>query len=128
MEQKVLNLALNSRAAFTQLQKYIHPDDLDAHSRILYTEIEQYYKIDTDAQACDKEIILERIARAHPKHEEAFRTILLHNFARLAHYQNEEKKIPRKVFPQRPQSNFFCLLSSVFRHNIISLNITTKSQ
>lgn len=75
-ENKILNLAFISREAYNALEKYQVGEDFEGYAKILYDQITSYYQQDPDAQACDAEIVLARIARNHPKHEETFRLVI----------------------------------------------------
>jgi len=75
-DNKILNLCFSDRAAFSEITKYLSSEDFEGHSNILLKYIEEYYEIDPDAKKCDKDIILSRIERAHPKHVSTFKAIL----------------------------------------------------
>ena len=76
MDNKILNLAFNSREAFNELDKYLSSEEFDGQGRVLYNAIKEYYAADAEAQICDAEIILSRIERDHPKHIDAFKIVV----------------------------------------------------
>lgn len=76
MDNKILNLAFNSREAFTELDQYLQPEDFDGQGKVLYGVIKEYYEADANALGCDKEIILSRIERSHPKHIDMFKMVV----------------------------------------------------
>jgi len=79
MENKILNLAFQDRDAFEIIEKYLPAEELDGQARILYQAIADYYETDQEAVECDKDVILGRIERLHPKHVDMFK-LILNNF------------------------------------------------
>lgn len=76
MENKILNLAFQDREAFEYIDRYLSPEELDGRSKILWQTIADFYETDKNAKECDKDIILGRIERKHPKHIDIFRTVV----------------------------------------------------
>lgn len=76
MDNQVLNLAFQNREAFEILSKYVGADEFEGQAKILFKAISDYYDNDPDATECDKDIILGRIERLHPKHAELFKMVL----------------------------------------------------
>jgi archaellum biogenesis ATPase FlaH len=83
MDNKILNLAFQDREAFELLRKYISEEEFDGQAKILYKAVEEFYSTDPDATHCDKDIILGRIERLHPKHIDIFK-IIINNFKEVS--------------------------------------------
>lgn len=75
-ENKILNLAFKSKEAYDELSKYLTEEDFEGHGKILYGQIADFYERDPQAEACDEDVIMSRIARRFPKHEETFRLVI----------------------------------------------------
>jgi len=83
MENQILNLAFQDREAFYILRKYLPASEFEGQSKILYQCVEDFYENDPEAASCDKDIILGRIERLHPKHVALFK-IILDNFQEVS--------------------------------------------
>jgi len=75
-ENKILNLAFQSKEAYDELDKHLSLEDFEGHSKILYSAIQKYYELDPEVESCDKDIILSQIERKYPKHSETFRLVI----------------------------------------------------
>ena len=76
MEGKIISAAISDRSSFEQIELVDGFSALSDKGKILYTEVKEYYENDHNARRADPEILLARIVRKHPKHEELFTTII----------------------------------------------------
>lgn len=76
MESKLLSAACGSRSAYEQIRSVQDKTTFSDKSKAVLDEIGKYYEADPDAGSVDKEVLSSRLARAYPKHDELFRTIV----------------------------------------------------
>lgn len=76
MENKILNAVCASRECFDQILPHIKKKTFSDKGSIIFKFINDYYSADPKAEAVDKEILLKRLGRAHPKGEEVFNSVL----------------------------------------------------
>ena len=76
MEKNVLGALLDDREAYKQLQPYLEKEDFSEQGKIVLAHIGEFYDIDPEAKFVDRSIVIERIARAHPKHADVFANVI----------------------------------------------------
>lgn len=72
MEQQILAAAFVDREVFNRLEIVGAEKQLSDVSTIIYKELQEYYKRDSEAYYVDKEIIISSLTRKHPKHGDTF--------------------------------------------------------
>lgn len=76
MEKNILGALLADREAYKELQPHLEPEDFSEQGKVVLQHIKQFYDIDKEAPNVDKDIIIERIAREHPKHADSFSNVI----------------------------------------------------
>lgn len=76
IEQRIIASCLNDRENFERLSKFIGEDDLEDYSFIIFSEVTEYYAVDTAAQSVDIELLKEKLGRKYPKKLAAFTAYL----------------------------------------------------
>lgn len=77
-ERNVLAAVLQSRQAYSLIEGRLGTDDLTEHGAIILDAVENFYNKDKKAEACDKDIVTNYIARkmSNPKHRELFANLV----------------------------------------------------
>ncbi len=76
MEKNVLGAFLDDREAYKQIQPYLEQEDFSEQGKIVLKHIEKFYEIDEAAPCIDREMLIDRIGRDHPKHADTFANVI----------------------------------------------------
>ena len=76
MEKNILAVILDDRDAYTKLLPFLEESDFSEQGRVVLGEIEKYYSLDSEVPYVNREVLIERIAKQHPKHADTFANVV----------------------------------------------------
>lgn len=97
-ERNILAAIIQSREAWNLIAGRLGEEDLTEHGGIILQAVRSYYDKDSDAQACDKELLVNAISRklSNPKHREMFTNLV-------------NEIVAEKVSPANVMADYFAM-------------------
>lgn len=77
MERQILTLLFTSRKLYEELLPLLSEQEFSPIGQVIFNAIVEYYEIDAAANACDIDILTQRLSRKHPKSADTFKQLLV---------------------------------------------------